>query len=279
MQTNSFDLLNLYTPISISGPLTIACNDGNTGYSIVPQPGATYQWSRAEIITGSGLDFAFGTSTTGNSATIANSNNSTTGQISLSVSVTGGPCGNQTASITISKSFPDNYINGNNTICYNQTKGYTAFGPVGSGYVWSATSPFVVSSQSGTTCNVLAPGYSTSGVVRVTFTDVCGNSRTLTKPISSGSSCSARMAALAPADSSVRIFPNPAADVLKIESRNAGVYQVKLYNRLQKIVRTAKSVNAEPLQINVKDLPEGLYFLQISDVNGNVTRKRVIVKK
>lgn len=271
--------VNLYTLISISGPLTIACNDGNTTYSIVPQPGATYQWSRTEIITGSGLDFAFGTSTTGNSVIIANSNNSTAGQISLAVSVTGGPCGNQTASITISKSFPDNSINGNNTICYNQTKGYTAFGPVGSGYVWSATSPFVVSSQSGTTCNVLAPGYSTSGVVRVTFTDVCGNSRTLTKPISSGSSCSARMAALAPADSSVKIFPNPVADILKINNRAADVYEVRLYNRLQKLVRSAKSSNAEPLQLNVKTLPEGLYFLQVSDGQGNLTQKRVLIKR
>ncbi len=261
-----------FTVSGISGPTNIPCTSGNVVFSVTPVPGASYVWNVAQVSVDIGLPLGNAPST-GSSVTLAPTN-SNSGQGTITVTVT--RCGtSRSQTLTVYRSTPGNSINGNNTICYNQTKGYTAAGPVGSGYVWSATSPFVVSSQSGTTCNVLAPGYSTSGVVRVTFTDACGNSTTLTKPIASGSSCSARIAA-SRASANVQVFPNPASDVLEINPDTEGC-EAKLYNSHLKIVKSDVS-RSGTMRMNVKDLPSGLYHLELFTASGTTIRKKIIVR-
>ena len=71
-------------------------------------------------------------------------------------------------------------------------------------------------------------------------------------------------------DSTVSCYPNPAIDYLKLES----VYpaEVQLFNALGQLMRTVKSSN----EIDLCDLPKGIYTLRVLDDNGNCASFKVV---
>ena len=72
------------------------------------------------------------------------------------------------------------------------------------------------------------------------------------------------------------VYPNPVKDILTITSDN--VKQVVMYNSLGQIVKNVKSNDAN-ISINVSDLENGMYFVNIIDNSGNVTTNKVSVLK
>ena len=72
------------------------------------------------------------------------------------------------------------------------------------------------------------------------------------------------------------VYPNPVKDVLTITSDN--VKQVVMYNSLGQIVKTVEA-NENNMKINVSDLQNGMYFVNIIDNAGNVTTNKVAVSK
>ena len=77
-------------------------------------------------------------------------------------------------------------------------------------------------------------------------------------------------------ETSVNIYPNPVKDVLTIAADN--VNQVVMYNSLGQIVKTVKG-NEGNINVNVNDLENGMYFVNIIDNDGNVTTNKVSVLK
>ena len=69
----------------------------------------------------------------------------------------------------------------------------------------------------------------------------------------------------------VLVYPNPASDYLIISTE--GNYTVKMLNLSGQIV-SEKQV-AETVRIDVKDLPNGIYFIQIATEDGQVVTKFV----
>lgn len=59
----------------------------------------------------------------------------------------------------------------------------------------------------------------------------------------------------------VRLFPNPAQDVVVIQSGNA-LNQVRIYNPAGKLVRSADT-NERIIRLNIHDLPSGLYVVTV----------------
>ena len=71
----------------------------------------------------------------------------------------------------------------------------------------------------------------------------------------------------------IQVYPNPTDGILHIEGVN-GMLSYRLFNSLGQVVMNGQSDN--DLQINVKSLGQGFYFLEISNSLGVSTRKIVV---
>jgi hypothetical protein len=69
----------------------------------------------------------------------------------------------------------------------------------------------------------------------------------------------------------LKIFPNPASDVVNIKS-NAAIKNASIFNIAGQKVLSQNDIDS----INVSALPEGIYFLKLESTAGNVTRKIVV---
>ena len=72
--------------------------------------------------------------------------------------------------------------------------------------------------------------------------------------------------------SGISVFPNPASEMIHI--KGVEVTELKIFNTLGQLVKTARSCN----EINVSDLPKGIYMLQVKDACGNRHWAKVAVK-
>lgn len=69
------------------------------------------------------------------------------------------------------------------------------------------------------------------------------------------------------------VYPNPANEMVTICGHE--VSEVQVYNTLGQMVKTAKNAN----EINVSDLPEGIYLFRITDMDGKLYTNRVAVRR
>jgi hypothetical protein len=70
----------------------------------------------------------------------------------------------------------------------------------------------------------------------------------------------------------ISIFPNPASESLIIESkRNIDESSIQLFNTIGELLSEIRS--ELPARMNISNLPDGIYFLTISNSNLIVTKK------
>lgn len=70
-------------------------------------------------------------------------------------------------------------------------------------------------------------------------------------------------------DSNLRVFPNPACDILTIESISM-IKEITLFNSLGEKVYAEKNIQANNTDVIVRSLPSGIYFLNL--VNDLMTK-------
>lgn len=70
----------------------------------------------------------------------------------------------------------------------------------------------------------------------------------------------------------INVYPIPANDFIKIESKN-NVKNITIYNAIGQVIKKIKNLNSNNLNIDIKYLNEGIYYLNIS------TEKKSIFKK
>ena len=73
----------------------------------------------------------------------------------------------------------------------------------------------------------------------------------------------------------VVVYPNPASSRINIEGE---IYEVNIYNALGQLVYT-KNESMNGLSIDVATFEEGLYLVNIKDINGLESSQRIIIKK
>lgn len=78
------------------------------------------------------------------------------------------------------------------------------------------------------------------------------------------------------ANETYKVYPNPVKDVLAIEGEN--IEQVNVYNAMGQLVKTVNS-NDNIVKVNVDDLQNGMYIVNVIDNNGTVTSSKVSVLK
>lgn len=67
----------------------------------------------------------------------------------------------------------------------------------------------------------------------------------------------------------VEVYPNPASETLRIDGLEAA--EIQVYNALGQRVKEVHDLN----EVNVSDLPEGLYLLRIKDAEGKVYTNKI----
>ena len=71
-----------------------------------------------------------------------------------------------------------------------------------------------------------------------------------------------------------KVYPNPVKDVLTIEGEN--IEQVNVYNTMGQLVKTV-NCNDNTVNVNVNDLQNGMYIVNVIDANGVISSKKVSV--
>ena len=75
---------------------------------------------------------------------------------------------------------------------------------------------------------------------------------------------------------SYNVYPNPVKDVLTVSGED--MKQVTVYNALGQLVKSV-NCNDNTVQINVNDLQNGMYFVNVVNNNGEMTTRKVSVLK
>ena len=73
----------------------------------------------------------------------------------------------------------------------------------------------------------------------------------------------------------LRAFPNPASEMVDITS-DFNIQQIELISYVGKIVKNLNAVSSKRIQLNVADLPSGIYFIKATTDQGNITIKITI---
>ncbi len=75
--------------------------------------------------------------------------------------------------------------------------------------------------------------------------------------------------------SAYNIFPNPAKDILIIKGENMN--KIKVYNALGQMVKNI-DCNTNEIEVNVNDMKNGIYFINITNVNGEMITNKVSIQ-
>ena len=73
----------------------------------------------------------------------------------------------------------------------------------------------------------------------------------------------------------IALYPNPVGEVLSVESSSDNISRVELYDMFGKLVLSL-SAEATSMDINVANLPAGLYLLQLTFPNGEQATRKVV---
>ena len=79
-------------------------------------------------------------------------------------------------------------------------------------------------------------------------------------------------------ESTLVIYPNPTNNLLHVELSNSVIDKVILYDLQGRIVECTMSKNDSFTTLNLNNIPAGVYFIYVTDGNGNAHHQKVIKK-
>lgn len=75
----------------------------------------------------------------------------------------------------------------------------------------------------------------------------------------------------------VKVYPNPASDIVNIQLNTIADYSITLYNILGQRVKTSTSTQTtNTVRINTKDLDNGIYILKIDNGSSEISKKIIV---
>ena len=80
------------------------------------------------------------------------------------------------------------------------------------------------------------------------------------------------------ADASVKIFPNPSDNIIRIESSSIKINKVDIFDLQGTYVRSNNlhEINFNSYSANIKNLSKGMFFVQVLLDNGEIVRQKII---
>ena len=74
----------------------------------------------------------------------------------------------------------------------------------------------------------------------------------------------------------IKVYPNPATNKLIVTGAQFPVKEIEIYNPLQELVRRIKTDSAKETEIDLSNLPNGIYFLKVTDAKGEKAETKFI---
>lgn len=77
------------------------------------------------------------------------------------------------------------------------------------------------------------------------------------------------------------VYPNPTKEVINVSLKNSENYKLQLFNAVGQVVniKTLTSTTSNRLSVNVKNLPKGIYYLEIRSNSGSRFKTTKIIKQ
>jgi hypothetical protein len=76
-------------------------------------------------------------------------------------------------------------------------------------------------------------------------------------------------------ETALSIYPNPANETLKIN----GLYEsanIEIYGLQGELIHSIKNTNSTYLTLDIRNFPNGIYFVKVSDRKGNVSTGKFV---
>ena len=258
-------------PGTISGTATGVCGQSGRVYSVAAVSGATsYSWtapSGATIVSGQGtnsITVNFTTAVANNATISVKAVNNCGMSAARNVTLTTAP----TASTSIS---------GVSTIMTTQTTTYSVNAVAGAtNYAWTVPSGWSITSGQGTsTINVVVGNTTGTVTLKVTPSNSCGSGSQVLKSITVNQLRSAVYEEeVVEENNTISIYPNPAKDVLYLNTGSISPAQVEIFDVLGNLVYNGTTTSV----ISLDNLTNGMYFVRIQ-VDGQIETKRLQVVK
>ena len=77
-------------------------------------------------------------------------------------------------------------------------------------------------------------------------------------------------------NSIILIYPNPATNDLYISTESAEILSYGIYDLTGKLMKTELSKNQSDIKIDIKDLPKGIYIINVNTTKGKESKKLII---
>lgn len=74
----------------------------------------------------------------------------------------------------------------------------------------------------------------------------------------------------------ISYWPNPANDLIFIESKGFIIKDIKIYNKLGQLIKEVQYINSNMLQIDISNLPDGIYIGMIKNNNEESTNIKLL---
>lgn len=79
-------------------------------------------------------------------------------------------------------------------------------------------------------------------------------------------------------DNTLEVFPNPSKDYISV-NYTEGISNIDIMNSTGQIVQAPVVSNANSAQVDVRHLAEGYYFLRVTNVDGSVNVRQIVVSR
>jgi hypothetical protein len=246
---------NLAALTTVSGPSSLCYSNATFALQNVPQ-GATLTWSHS-----SGITYVSGQNTTNYTVRATTAG---TGFVQCSIQTS---CGSTTVRKDITLNAPTPVIYGPLDVNNHTTVEYYTTIPANS-YEWSITNGFIVEGQGTSSVDVktncLAAGYMN---ISLRITTGCGTSPW--NLISAG--CYPEEGGHF---ASATVFPNPAKEILTIETGSREHKDIIIRNIYEEVRRV--STTEPTIEMDVKGLNPGVYYLLITNDKGEKSQRMII---
>lgn len=79
-------------------------------------------------------------------------------------------------------------------------------------------------------------------------------------------------------DSGIKIFPNPASEILTLQMLNDNIEEIRIYDTKGVLVLNQTTLSASEISIPIDNLTHGLYFVEILNNQGKSIRRKLIIE-
>lgn len=76
--------------------------------------------------------------------------------------------------------------------------------------------------------------------------------------------------------SDMLVYPVPASDFVTVSNEKVGITSVTVMNVSGKVVQQELNIGAKSYRLDISNLPEGLYLMQVTGQNGSVVSKKIV---